>query len=127
MPLKDPEARRAYRTKYMRERWYPANAKKHRALVKASKDKRVALLARMIDKLKAVACADCDYLFPPVCMDFDHLPGAGKLAGISKMVRTGWPEAKILLEVKKCEVVCSNCHRLRTMKRRKAKAASGNL
>lgn len=48
-------------------------------------------------------------------MDFDHVHGA-KLANISDM-KTGSLE-RLLREMRKCDVVCANCHRLRTLARR---------
>jgi hypothetical protein len=45
-------------------------------------------------------------------MDFDHRQGEAKvinLANASRMTRS-----KILEEIAKCDVVCSNCHRERT-------------
>lgn len=66
----------------------------------------------LIKQLKSEACMDCGKSYPPDCMDFDHVRGK-KTANISSL-RT----AKALEEMKKCELVCSNCHRLRTMERR---------
>lgn len=66
-----------------------------------------------IVELKSVPCADCGVRFPYQAMDFDHLPGYEKVANVSAIGRM---EA-LLEEVSKCEVVCSNCHRIRTAKR----------
>lgn len=50
-------------------------------------------------------------------MDFDHVRGKKK-AGISALAHAG--DLKSLLEeLKKCEMVCANCHRIRTDLRRK--------
>jgi hypothetical protein len=48
-------------------------------------------------------------------MDFDHhAPGSKTLAiGESALVST----ARLLAEIAKCEVVCANCHRIRTFTR----------
>ena len=69
-----------------------------------------------INKLKDVPCADCGGKFDPVVMDFDHVRGE-KLFNISVGVGTGQGIRKILAEIEKCEVVCANCHRLRTEER----------
>jgi len=50
-------------------------------------------------------------------MDFDHLPGEDKVKYISKMVARSWSLAKIDAEIAKCELVCANCHRIRTARR----------
>jgi hypothetical protein len=44
-------------------------------------------------------------------MDFDHREG--KNGDISQMVFTHSPE-KLLREIALCDVVCANCHRVRT-------------
>ena len=66
----------------------------------------------------ATGCADCGEHFEdcPGVLDFDHLPGFVKSFNISSPVGT---LAEVLAEVAKCEVVCANCHRRRTAKRRR--------
>ena len=46
--------------------------------------------------------------------DFDHTSD-DKVASLGLM--GSWPLAKIIAELEKCEVVCSNCHRHRTVQR----------
>lgn len=50
-------------------------------------------------------------------MDFDHLPGKRKVDTVSQMVTDLEPWEKILREIAKTELVCSNCHRIRTRDR----------
>ncbi|MFG2913354.1 hypothetical protein ACGF0D_10745 [Kitasatospora sp. NPDC048298] len=69
-----------------------------------------------IEKLKDVPCADCGHRFPPVCMDFDHVSGE-KLDSVSEMFHRARSWEAIEMEIAKCEVVCSNCHRIRTATR----------
>ena len=70
-----------------------------------------------IDALKDKPCADCGQRFPPVCMDFDHVRGEKQLS-VAYLTRTVVSKAAIEKEISKCELVCSNCHRLRTQVRR---------
>ena len=66
-------------------------------------------------EMKSAPCADCGACYPPEVMEFDHVPGrGGKLHNIStlKTLRA------ILAEAEKCELVCANCHRVRTTRRR---------
>ena len=52
----------------------------------------------------------------PEALDFDHISGQ-KSANISRLARgAGWTQ--LLDEIDKCEVVCANCHRVRTAERR---------
>lgn len=70
----------------------------------------------LIAALKDRPCADCGGVFPPVVMQFDHLPGHTKVANLSRMSRA--PEQAIREEAAKCDVVCANCHAIRGEKRR---------
>ena len=69
-----------------------------------------------IDALKDVPCADCSIKYPPYVMDFDHLPQYSKEFTISRS--THITMEALLLEVAKCEIVCANCHRIRTYNRK---------
>lgn len=64
--------------------------------------------------LKSHPCEDCGET-DPVVLEFDHL--SNKEFGIAQAARTGYGWNRILVEIQKCEVVCSNCHRRRTAKR----------
>lgn len=67
----------------------------------------------LIQKLKMErGCADCGYNKHPAALDFDHLPEAGKLYQVSTMTMASIET--LLAELAKCEVVCANCHRIRT-------------
>ncbi len=60
-------------------------------------------------------CADCNEK-DPLVLDFDHKNPKKKHMNVCDMVRDGWSMINIMKEVKKCEVVCANCHRRRTAK-----------
>lgn len=74
-------------------------------------------LQDMVDALKDAPCTDCGHRFPPKAMDFDHLDASTKVANVSTLLVRATSSQKILEEIAKCELVCSNCHRLRTAKR----------
>src|SRR5947199_99032 len=62
------------------------------------------------------SCADCGGSFPPEAMQWGHLPGSIKLGVISKGI--GYRRPKLVFEeLAKCELVCANCHAIRTYKR----------
>lgn len=65
-----------------------------------------------IDEIKTVPCMDCGKNFPPCAMDFDHREG--KIFNISRAasIKLNWET--IQEEINKCDIVCSNCHRIRT-------------
>jgi len=55
-------------------------------------------------------------------MDFDHRDPSTKTARVPALVgRAGI--RRILAEVAKCDIVCANCHRLRTFERRSKRTA----
>lgn len=69
----------------------------------------------LIAKLKNKPCVDCWDWFDPCQMDFDHLDN-DKLFNISRGTVIRYKE-RLMKEISKCELVCANCHRLRTHKR----------
>ncbi len=88
---------------------------------------RVERNRRAIRQAKDVPCADCGQRFPHYVMDFDHRPGETKcfnLAVAAGQTRLSWE--RIVAEIAKGDVVCANCHRGRTCRRRKrARQESG--
>lgn len=68
----------------------------------------------LTDSIKTIAkCSDCHQNYPPCVMDFDHVRGV-KTRNIGTMVSQGFSLEALYAEIAKCEVVCSNCHRVRT-------------
>lgn len=60
-------------------------------------------------------CVDCHKIFHWSCMDYDHKPGAVKKFKISQ--GNGQSKIAVEKELEKCELRCSNCHRIVTKKR----------
>jgi 5-methylcytosine-specific restriction endonuclease McrA len=70
---------------------------------------------KIINTAKEVPCLDCGNNFPVYVMEFDHI--GPKKKTVSSMA--GRDSIKVLLEeMKQCEIVCANCHKIRTYKRR---------
>ena len=61
-------------------------------------------------------CADCGYNEHPVALQFDHLPEFEKKFELSRADQYTWEETEA--ELAKCEVVCANCHAIRTFNRK---------
>ena len=76
---------------------------------------------RLQTKIRLVAhfgncCVDCGNSYPPFVMDFDHKNPSQKKFAISSSKIAKWE--RILEEANKCELVCANCHRVRTHRQR---------
>jgi hypothetical protein len=71
-------------------------------------------------KLARGKCADCQMLVQPsnvVCFAWDHIDPSTKFRDVSRM--KNYSVESILAEINKCELVCHNCHTLRTYYGRK--------
>ena len=83
---------------------------KRNQLAKVRRERNSKFLAEVCD----VPCMDCGNRFPAVCMDFDHVRGEKKDV-VSRLACAKAASIKRLKEeIAKCDIVCSNCHRIRT-------------
>lgn len=57
--------------------------------------------------LKCIRCGESDY----ACLDFHHIDPASKDFAIGSILDKGWRKERIMKEIDKCIVLCSNCHR----------------
>lgn len=116
---KDKNNRNSYVCKTCMRAYCKSHYSKYRdkAIARAGKNRPNYTTPRYeyIKNLKNVPCADCGGVFHYCAMDFDHLDGETKDRNISTMRNLSWNRIK--LEISKCEVVCSNCHRIRTYNR----------
>ena len=64
----------------------------------------------------AKGCADCGYNAHPAALEFDHVNGK-KLFNIGEEIGS-YSREKLWEEIAKCDVVCANCHSIRTANRR---------
>lgn len=88
----------------------PAQAEYNRA---ASAKQRIAF-KEWLWVLKSKPCTDCGNFYHPVAMQFDHIPERGKKLFEVNMGASNRGQASILAELAKCELVCANCHAVRT-------------
>lgn len=75
----------------------------------------------LVRELKKELCVDCGGSFHFSSMDFDHVRGE-KLTEISKMISKTFSIETLINEIEKCDLVCANCHRFRTWKRKQENA-----
>lgn len=67
-------------------------------------------LREIIREKKARPCVDCGEQFGPEEMSFDHI--GIKIFNLGGSL-SGRTEAQVMAELKKVEVVCLDCHRIR--------------
>ncbi len=70
-------------------------------------------------------CMDCGYNACADALEFDHRDGTTKKFGLATNSSCSW--TVILEEMVKCDVVCANCHRVRTADRRAKKIGGSPL
>ena len=79
--------------------------------------RRIEISAWAFELKRGRFCTDCKHSFHPAAMQWDHT-GSDKTANVSDVVRNGSSKKRILAEMSKCELVCANCHAIRTYNRR---------
>ena len=116
----------------LRYDWKKCGHKIHKLWIKNNPKKRTEarekqastrLILWLKAKFEGTPCMDCSKVFPWCVMDFDHRPGEIKSFRISKLntyKATPYRIAMVIKEIDKCDLVCSNCHRIRTYITRKA-------
>lgn len=75
------------------------------------------LLKRKLWEIKEQSgCMDCGEMYPHWMLDFDHRPEHDKIDSPSQIThKYSWDRA--IEELNKCDIVCPNCHRIRTYTR----------
>lgn len=115
MPYKDKNKKKENHKRYMKEIWYPRNKAKHIKYVGRAKERITSFVLEFKRKGK---CTDCGFIgkdYPSV-LEFDHL--RDKKFNISEYKYFTSGINKVKEEMGKCDLVCANCHRVRTAKRK---------
>lgn len=98
---------------------YRDNAKAYKDRAKNRNQAITEELRKFIQNQKDKPCQDCNVKYPYYVMDFDHRPGEQKLFNIAEASQMRPSLEKLITEISKCDIVCSNCHRIRTYNRNK--------
>lgn len=97
-------------TKYQQH--YRKNAEFYK---QRQRDRRARNMAYVQEFKETNPCTDCGQFYPYYVMEFDHLPENGKAFEISRLRTISLDTIKA--EIAKCDLVCANCHRVRTWTR----------
>lgn len=106
---------------YFKEQWLSPDAfHKARESVKAAGSawtlRRVRKYGAIIDRYKMwKGCKECGYKEHPKALDLDHRDRGTKSFTIAQVVGFK-PWAEIKAEIRKCDVLCANCHRIKSHK-----------
>jgi hypothetical protein len=106
MPYKDLEVRKAYHREKSRKHY-----EKNRVEVikKTQETKKASRLKWRVFK-STLRCVTCGFAHP-AALDFHHEDPSKKEATIHSLLQNG-QFTKAYEEVKKCIVLCANCHRI---------------
>jgi hypothetical protein len=96
-------------------------ARRREFRVHRQRARRRQLRAWIGELKRSQPCTDCGGYFHWVAMAYDHLPGNQKRAEVSNLVASGY-RSVLVGELAKCELVCANCHAVRTYQRRQGDA-----
>lgn len=94
--------------------YYHLNRDRQLKLALIRKSKSYYEKRAVINALKDTPCTDCGIKYPAYVMDFDHEDRKQKIGSISHMLSHSLDI--IMKEISKCDIVCANCHRIRTFK-----------
>lgn len=106
MPYKDPAVRKAKHKEYSRKH-YEANTERTIRRTKETKAKEKEAWFIFKGTLK---CTKCGFSHI-AALDFHHKDPTTKLDSVHRFISNG-QFAKAYEEIKKCVVLCANCHRI---------------
>ena len=92
----------------------PEAYEKYKERNRIKKKRKYDEIARLVNEYKLErGCAHCGYKEDPVALDFHHENREDKIINVSSHWKTSWKQyEKMKEEMKKCIVLCSNCHRI---------------
>ena len=73
-------------------------------------ERRLSLKEQLSQYKESKGCLCCDES-NPVCLELHHLDPSQKEINPADMASRGWSWERMLTEIEKCVVVCSNCHK----------------
>lgn len=99
------------KAKAIKQKAYRKNIDKNRQI---SRDRNWQSTQWYRDLKESTPCKDCGNKYPYYVSDYDHINGE-KLKEVAALKNN---KELALIEIAKCELICSNCHRIRTHKRK---------
>jgi len=106
MPYKDKEVQRRKNKEYQKKHYQ----KNKQYYMDKAAEKKIEMKVWFDEIKSSLKCSNCPEN-DPVCLDFHHRNPNEKEIGLSRVIANGWGKNRILKEIEKCDVLCSNCHR----------------
>ena len=101
-----------------KQQYYIDNKEKQYQCNVKSRKKRISFYRKVINRYKMlIGCqgSNCNYnKFVPEILQFDHLKRENKVKGVSNMISGNFNFFKIKDEIRKCQILCANCHTIKT-------------
>lgn len=98
------------------KKYYSENLTHHRKVIrKRNIQLKLNNQIKLFNYLKNNPCVDCNEN-NIVVLEFDHKDNVEKIMNVSKLIGGYHKWDKIKEEIDKCDVRCSNCHKIRTAK-----------
>jgi len=108
MAYKNKEDEKAYQHEH-----YLLHKEKYIAKAKASNIKYKKRNREFVNEYKMkYGCSKCNYRGHPSALDFHHVDGSDKENNIAIMINESYSLERIKKEIKKCIILCANCHRI---------------
>ncbi len=95
-----------------------AKPEHYKAIFEISREKAIARNVEHVRKLKEAPCSDCKRCYPFFVMQFDHRNASSKEYCVANLVYKTTSLETIDAEIAKCDLVCANCHAIRTWDRK---------
>ena len=104
-------------TGFFKEKWRSPESWKSNLIYR--KKRRIKLyhqISKYVNDYKlSKGCKKCGYKISPYALQFHHIDASTKTNNVSYWFRTSWKQFdKMKNEIKKCIVLCANCHLVET-------------
>lgn len=101
------------RRKIWKEHYHKYGSNYRERAVERSRKIKANLKAQMLEYLRDKSCTNCGVSDIRV-LEFDHIDPSKKSFSIARGIGSALSWASILAEIAKCQILCANCHKIRT-------------
>jgi hypothetical protein len=105
------------RAREYRKRWSPEQRKRYNKVKRRGARVRCKKRREVVQKYKVLrGCYICGFNKHYSALDFDHINRDTKIKNVSRLVGDTCSWKTVVAEIRKCRVLCANCHRIKTHK-----------